>query len=143
MLYKKNALARKYTGLIIGSPWLFIIFVLSGLVLFLFLTLTTRIDVIKTYSAELMSKQNKITLSVKAANISAGTAYMYSNRNEAVYPVFIERTENLREDFTLYFNSHGQNIIKSLSNRNIFIDIPQGKETLLYRIFVKGGEGRE
>lgn len=143
MLYKKSILGRKYTKFMTGSPWLFITFVLFGVLLFLFLTLTTRIDVIKTYSAEVMSVESENALSIKAANISIGLAYIYSNKNEAVYPVLIERAENLGENFTLHFNSSGQDIIKSLSARNIFIDIPQGKDTLLYRIFVKGGKGRE
>lgn len=143
MLYKKSILGRKYTRFITGSWGGFIIFVLSGLGLLLFLTLTTRIEVIKTYSAELMLVESEIVLSVKESNISVGTAYIYSNKNEVVYPVLIERIETLREGFALQFNRDGQNIIKSLSTRNIFIDIPQGKETLLHRIFVKGGNGHE
>lgn len=143
MLYKKNISARKYTRLVTSSPGLFIAFILFSLALLLFLTLSTKIDVIRTYNAEIMIKDGETALLVKADNISSGTAYIYSNKNEDVYPVFIERMEGLTEGYALYFSSDGQNTIRSFSSTSIFIDIPHGKQTLLYHIFVNGGKDRE
>lgn len=143
LLYKKSVWGRKYIRLLTGSWTLFTAFVLLGVTIFLSLTFTTKIDSIKTYSVEIIPVENELTLSTKAANIEAGLAYVYVNKNEAVYPVSIERAENTREIYTLHFNSNDQDIIKVLQNQNLFIDIPQGKETLLYRIFAKGGKNLE
>lgn len=142
-MYKRSILGRKYIRLITSSPRLFITFVLFGVVLFLFLTLTTRIDVIKTYSAEVFSVESEIALSIKASDIPVGSAYIYSNKNEAVFSVFIENVESIKDNVILHFSNDERDIIQFLSTQNIYIDIPQGKETLLYRIFVKGGKGRE
>jgi hypothetical protein len=143
MLYKKSVFGRKYIRLLTGSWTLFTAFVLLGVGIFLFLTMTTKIDIINTYSAKIITMENEITLSSKAANIEAGLAYIYINKNEAVYSVSIINAENIRGTYTLHFNSKDQNTIKALQNEKIFIDIPQGKETLLYRIFAKGGKNLE
>jgi hypothetical protein len=141
MLYKKSLWGRKYTRITTRSPLLFLSFVAFGVVLFLILTLNIKIDEIKTYSAEVLSVKNELTLSVKAKNISSGSAYIYTNKNETVYPIIIRRAENSKDKFVLYFNSEGNDLFKALSTHSLFIDIPQGKDTLLYRIFVRGGKG--
>jgi len=143
MLYKNNTLGRKYTRIITGSPVLFISFVIFGLALFFFLTLTTKIDVMETYEAEVIHVEGETILSINDADISVGVAYIYSNKNEIVYPVLIEETESIEDTVTLYFNRDEQEIINSILDRDIFIDIPKGEETLLYRIFMKGGKSRE
>ena len=148
MLYEKSSLGRKYTRLITGSPVLFVSFVLMGLLMFLLLTLTTKLDVISTYAAEVSAAEvsaaeGEITLfipTVKAENILEGIAYVYSDKNEAVYRVFIEHAEKSGKKLILHFDHDGQETIHSLSSKSLFIDIPQGEETLLYRIFVKGGK---
>jgi len=137
MLYKKSTLGRKYMKLITGSSGFFITFVLWGLILFLFLTITTRVDVVKTYLVEPITVESGITLLIKNSDVSVGSAYLYSNKNEVVYPVLIEKVEPTREGSTLYLNTDGLNIIKSLGTADMFIDIPQGKETLLSRIFTR------
>lgn len=143
MLYKKNTLGRTYTRLVTGSSNIFIGFVLLGVISFLFLTLTIRIDVIKTYTAKVLSSESEIVLQIKAANVQDGPAYIYSNKNEAVFPVSIEKTEDLNDSVNLYFSSDSEKVIRSLSPQHLYVEIPQGKETLLYRIFLKGGKGRE
>ena len=123
--------------LITGSSGFFITFVLWGLILFLFLTITTRVDVVKTYLVEPITVESRITLLIKDSDISVGSAYLYSNKNEVVYPVLIEKVEPTREGSTLYLNTDGLNIIKFLEAGDMFIDIPKGKETLLSRIFTR------
>ena len=158
MLYEKSSLGRKYTRLISGSPALFVSFVLMGLLLFLLLTLTTKLDVISTYAAEVSAAEvsevgasatgasaaeGEITLSIpaiKTEQILGGTAYIYSDKNESVYPVFIEHAEKSGGKLILHFDLDGQETIHSLSSQSLFFDIPQGEETLLHRIFVKGGK---
>ncbi|WBW97919.1 hypothetical protein [Oceanirhabdus sp. W0125-5] len=143
MLYKKNVLGIKYTRLLTASPTFFIIFVLLGVVLFLFLTITTKVPTIKIYPAKVLSIRKEPVLLIENGHIPIGESYLYSNRNEVVFSVSIERIENISEGVALYFSSDSKNTITSLSNENLFIEIPQGKESLLYRIFVKGGKGYE
>lgn len=60
MLYKKNDLGRKYTRLITSSPIPFVSFVLFGVILFLFLTITTKIHVVKSDSPEELHLQRDV-----------------------------------------------------------------------------------
>lgn len=138
MLYKKSPLGKRYIKLMTGSPLPFLSFIFLGTSLFLFLTITTKLDVKKTYSAVALKNNNKIIL--KTANLPTGKAYLYTNKNEEVYPVLIKKS-----DKTYFFavNTIGKASINSLKNKKVFIDISKKKETLLYRIFVKGGKNYE
>ncbi len=141
MLYKKSALGRKYIRVVTSSPSLFIFFIIIGVILFFSLALTTRIDVIKTYSATLSPDTCEVTLSSSISNIPEGPAYIYVNKNDEVFSISIEKTVMKQEGLAIYTNTEGERMIKLLSSNTFFIDIPQGKETLLYRIFAKGGKG--
>ena len=142
MLYQKNDLGKKYTQLLTGSPWFFITYILIGIMLFLFLTLTTRVEVIKSYLVEISHDQSQIVLLIKYSKVSANKGYIYSNKNEAIYPVAIKRVEDIRGAVALYLDNEGQELINSLSAQDIYIDLPVENETLLYRIFMKGGKDR-
>lgn len=142
MLYQKSVLGRKYTRLLTGSPVFFLTYVLCGVILFMVLTLTTRINVVESYSAEVMQVESELVLFIKVENLSMSSAFIYSNKNEAVYHLPIERTEIAQDGVLLHFDIAGQDRIKTLIAGEIFIDFPQGQETLFYRIFVKGGRGR-
>jgi len=146
----------KYTRLITGSPVLFLAFVFFGLSLFLFLALTTKLDVINTFTAVVRTGDYETMLYIQEAeasdiaetanitetvNITKGEAFIYLDKSKAVYPVLIQHVEKSNANLALHFNSDGQKMIQALSSHSLFIDIPQGKETLLHRIFVKGGKG--
>jgi len=143
MLYKKSKFGRIYIKYVIKSPILFIFFILIGLGLFIFLTGTTKIDTIKKYSAEVIMLQNEAVLTVKDKSISLGSAYVYLNKNDIVYPVTIEKIEGCGEYTTIHLESKSQEVIKLLSPHRVYIEISQGKSTLLYHIFVNGGRRRE
>lgn len=144
LLYPKNSVGRAYTRLLTSTPIVFILFIWTGAVLFLFITLTTKIDVIRTYQAEIIKIEGELlALSIKADGITAGSAYLYSNKNEAVYPIFIERTERSNDKMVLYMDINDQKVLRAIQSKDIFVDVPQGKESLLYRIVIKGGKGIE
>ncbi|MBP1990787.1 hypothetical protein [Paenibacillus eucommiae] len=143
MLYKKSEFGRKYTRYISSSPVVFISFVMLGMGLILSLMFMTQIDVIKTYAVELIPVRGHITLSIQAGSVPAGRAYLYANKQEVVYPVRIDNADQSTDYTTLHVDKEDQEMIHALSSKKLFIDIPQGKESLLYRIFVRGGKSRE
>jgi hypothetical protein len=143
MQHKSSAFERKFTKVTTGTPIFFVLFIIIGVLLFLGLTLTTKIDVIKSYPAKVIASEGESALLVTATNIPTGLVYVYSNRNEALYPISVNRTESSGEDLILFLDNNGQDVIKSLLQKEIFIDITQGKKTLLYEIFVKGGKAGE
>lgn len=138
MLYKKSPLGKRYIKLMTGSPLPFLSFIFLGTSLFLFLTITIKLDVKKTYSAIALKNNNKMIL--KTTNLPTGKAYLYANKNEEVYPVLIKKSD---KDYVFTVDTAQKNSINSLKNKKVFIDISEKKETLLYRIFVKGGKNYE
>lgn len=141
MLYKKSPLGKRYIKLMTGSPLPFLSFILLGTSLFLFLTLTIKLDVKKTYSAVALKNNNGIMLKTK--NLPSGKAYLYTNRNEEVYPVLIKRLKKSDKYHVFAVDTTQKNSINSLKNKKVFIDVSEKKETLLYRIFVRGGKNYE
>jgi hypothetical protein len=142
-MYKKSIWGIRYIRWMTRTPWPFLGFVGLGIGLFLYLMLSTKIEVIKTYSAQVIQNQTQITVGIKEDLITDAIVYIYSNKNEAVYPVSIVKTENVSPQTLLYFDDNGQKVLSALLGKELFIDITQRKESLLYQIFVRGGNRRE
>mgnify|MGYP000909501848 CR=1 FL=1 len=141
-LYQKNVIGRKYVRLMTGSPFPYLVFLAGLIALFLFLTLSTKVDLIKTYQIKAMEVDGTPVLSVAAADIPVGRAFLYANKNQNVYPVHIQRTETHEDGTFLYLEgSRIWDDLRSLGDQTLYLDVPQGEATLLYFILVKGGKG--
>ena len=141
-LYPKNVLGRKYVRLMTGSPYPYLLFLAGLIALFLFLTLSTKVEVVRMYPVELVAADGVTTLAVDVADIPVGTAYVYANKNQAVYPVRIQRTEPHGDGLRLYLNEdQTADVLRSFGDQRLYLDVPQGKVALLYLILVKGGKG--
>jgi len=79
---------------------------------------------------------------VESTAIPAGKAFLYSNKNEHVYPVHIRQTKYFQNSALLYLDGQTAGEIPlAMDARNLYLDVPHGKTTLLYFILVKGGKG--
>lgn len=143
MLYEKSAFGQRYIRLLTGSWVWFIAFVLSGMAVFLALAHATKLEVIRTYPVR-EAGQDRLVISYTGE--APSKAYLYARRNEGVYPVRIERTEAIGDGYALYLDRESTDVAVSLSeegSRSLCLDIPQGTETLLHRILLKGGKSVE
>ena len=142
MLYHKNVAGRKYVRLMTSSPFPYLAFLGGMITLFLYLTLSTRVDVIKTYQVKAINVEGMPVLSAAQADISEGTAFLYVNKNKNVYPVHIRKVESRHGAAFLYLEEkQAREALESLGDQSLYLDVPQGEVTLLYFILVKGGKG--
>jgi hypothetical protein len=141
-LYQKNALGRKYIRLVTGSPFIYLSFLACMLALFLFLNISTKVDLIKTYQAKLVNVNETPVLAVDSTDFPVGKAFLYTNKNKNVYPVHIQKAEPYQDGTLLHLDGNqGEDILQSVDSQNLYLDVPQGEATLLYFILVKGGKG--
>lgn len=130
---------KKYANLFVKmtakSPLLFLLLILLS-VLFLFgVTLTTKVDVIKTYNVKI--ENDKICIQ-NASDFMPDEVYVYENRNEAVYKVKIEPEMVSRENNSLEISVNQLSFIPQ--SDYVYIDIPIQKITLFRRVFIQGGK---
>lgn len=130
---------KKYANLFVKmtakSPLLFLLLILLS-VLFLFgVTLTTKVDVIKTYNVKI--ENNKICIQ-NASDFMPDEVYVYENRNEAVYKIKIEPEMVSRENNSLEISVNQLSFIPQ--SDYVYIDIPIQKITLFRRVFIQGGK---
>lgn len=117
------------------SPLLFLLLILLS-VLFLFgVTLTTKVDVIKTYNVKI--ENDKICIQ-NASDFMPDEVYVYENRNEAVYKIKIEPEMLSRENNSLEISVNQLSFIPQ--SDYVYIDIPVQKITLFRRVFIQGGK---
>lgn len=130
---------KKYANLFVKmtakSPLLFLLLILLS-VLFLFgVTLTTKVDVIKTYNVKI--ENDKICIQ-NASDFMPDEVYVYENRNEAVYKVKIEPEMVSWENNSLEISVNQLSFIPQ--SDYVYIDIPIQKITLFRRVFIQGGK---
>lgn len=130
---------KKYANLFVKmtakNPLLFLLLILLS-VLFLFgVTLTTKVDVIKTYNVKI--ENDKICIQ-NASDFMLDEVYVYENRNEAVYKIKIEPEMVSRENNSLEISVNQLSFIPQ--SDYVYIDIPIQKITLFRRVFIQGGK---
>ncbi|MNC13782.1 hypothetical protein D3C75_615380 [compost metagenome] len=143
MLYEKSALGRRYIRVLTGSWGWFSGYVLSGLAVCLVLAHSVQLETIRTYP---VLETGPDRLVIPYASEASSKAYLYARRNEGIYPVRIKRMETAENGYVLFLEEGDGNTALSLSGaggKSLFLDIPQGSETLLRRIFLKGGKSFE
>jgi hypothetical protein len=128
--------SRLYVKYLIKTPLLFYLFFSIGAILFVYMTISVRIDVMKTYDASY--KDGVITIAANE-NIITEKIFVYSNRNEKIYGVHIDKVVN-EEDRMYIYVAQGDDAFEKLLD-DIKVDMVIGKQSLLERIFVKAGKG--
>lgn len=111
------------------------ILILISIIFLLGVTLTTKVDVIKTYKVKIQN--NKICIQ-NVNNITWNEVYVYENRNEAVYKVKIEPEMVRQENNSLEISVNQLGFIPQSDSVNI--DVPIQEITLFRRFFLQGGK---
>lgn len=127
--------ANLYVKMTAKSPLLFLILILISIIFLFGVTLTTKVDVIKTYKVKIQN--NKICIQ-NVYEITRNEVYVYENRNEAVYKVKIEPEMVRQESNSLEISVNQLGFIPQSDSVNI--DIPIQEITLFRRVFLQGGK---
>ncbi|MGF7048142.1 hypothetical protein J2T13_002649 [Paenibacillus sp. DS2015] len=127
--------ANMYVKLTAKNPVPFIGIVALAVLSLLFLTMSTKLSIINTYDGK-MDKQ-KIVISNHVITNIPGKVYVYTNRNEKVYPM--QTTDKVKYDAgaTIIYVEGSEN---DPDIGNVKIDVPIGETTLFERVFLKGGK---
>jgi len=124
---------RLYVKYLIKNPALFYGFIALFLAVFIGMSLTIKLDVVKSYPAKLTGNMIIVEKS-DVTSTSYDCIYYYTNRNEKIYKAKVAGS----------FFDGGSLIINLIKNEetvgDITIDLIVGKQTLLERIFVKAGK---
>ena len=121
-----------YVKYIIKAPIVFYMFLFSGVVLFLWFSLSLKLDVVQSVTADI--KENRVAITGEYV-VKSHMIYFYSDRNEKKDKLKIEQVE-LKDGQTLLIIN---NII-GLSGE-VQADIIIDSQTLFERIFIRAGKG--
>ena len=124
--------SRFYVKYVIKTPIIFYTFLIVGISLFIYLSLSLKLDIVQSIKANIAD--DKIVLNGEYHNIS-DVIYLYNDRNEKIYKFKIKSTEN-ENGKTVFFIDSDINL-----SGDVNIDIVIGNRTLFERIFVKAGKG--
>lgn len=127
--------ANLYVKMTAKSPLLFLMLILISIIFLFGVTLTTKVDVIKTYKVKIQN--NKICIQ-NVNEITRNEVYVYENRNEAVYKVKIEPEMVRQENNSLEISVNQLGFIPQSDSVNI--DVPIQEITLFRRVFLQGGK---
>ena len=127
--------ANLFVKMTAKSPLLFLGLILLSVVIILYITLTTEVDVIQTYDAKV--EGNTLMISqVNRQNLSK--LYVYENRERAVYCLEPEEGD-IDWDGTGMLVSLEEPLFEPETDF-VKVDIPVRKISLFRRVFLQGGK---
>ena len=141
MRIEKSHLGTKYVHFMTSSPFPFLCFFVSGLAILIIMASSIELNIIDTYPASLESDGNGITV-VTNHDIPTGSAFAYTNRNEAMIQITIADIKVKDGKKHLEISKADYAALVAL-NGILSLDVPSGKESLLHRVFAKGGKANE
>ncbi|CAH1209526.1 hypothetical protein PAECIP111893_03046 [Paenibacillus plantiphilus] len=127
--------ANLYVRFTAQNPLPFIGFVALAVLSLFVLTMSTKLNVINTYDG-VMNNQTIVISDHEIANMPS-KVYVYTNRNEKVYPM--QMTSEVQYDAgntILYVEGSGS----ESDLGHVKVDVPIGETTLFERVFLKGGK---
>ena len=127
--------ANLFVKLTAKSPLLFLGLILLSVVIILYITLTTEVDVIQTYDAKVQGNTLMIS-QVNRQNLSK--LYVYENREKAVY--CLEPEEEEIEWSTTGVKVYPGEDFFDWETDSVKVDIPVRKISLFRRVFLQGGK---
>lgn len=117
---------------VIKSPFLFYAFWIGGIILFLAMTLNTKIAVTKTFEVQVI---NDTVVLDRIQGEVGEIVYLYTDRNERVYKVAVHEKKD-SEGKTVLVLKNGQ---PDVPEGRMKADIVVGEDSLLRRVFLKAG----
>lgn len=125
--------ANLFVKITAKNPATFIGVVLLGTFILLFLTISTKINVVRTYEASFDGQKIRIKNElIKMPKI----IYVYSDKNESVYSVNVNGNVEYDSNSTIV-NIEDLEINPDLEH--IKVDIPVDETSLFSRVFLRGG----
>ena len=143
MLYKRNLLARKYTYVLTQKPWVFICFVLFGLILFVNLTSKVILNVHSIQTIQFQQFDEKNIVRLEGNPTIHDKAYLYLDKNEVVISVMTEVIETYPTYCYVRLTPCDPNEVINDKWDQAYLELATRKESLFHRIIVKGGKNRD
>ena len=136
-----------YVKVIVKSSLFYYGFIVAVVSLLLWLMLSIRLDVIKTFGGTysdgyvyIHNADETNPYAVDEINLAAiEKIYVYENRNEKLYSVFISETALSKEGFALKVQDEELAVFDTIGV-DFQVDLPISRQSLFYRIFVKAGK---
>ena len=133
-----NRLSKFYIKYIISNSFIFYAFLLIGVLVFIILTLTIKINITETYSATVEEGRIKLENNL-GSDYTFEEAYVYRDRNEEVVHISISKIDFLNNQTYIFLSETDS--IKLLGFDQVNIDIVVGQKSLFETIFVRAGRG--
>ena len=126
---------------IVKKPIIYFLTVFMGISLFVSLTLTTQVPIMKTYIAKIDIGKDKIVLILADELVyrSMDTIYFYIDKELSVYKICDYSFSD--KGIIVTNTSEMASIIQNCNTSSVNIDIKQGEISLFKQIFIKGGKG--
>jgi len=134
----KSKSNRYYIKYLIKSTKLFLIFLFVSTLLFYFLSVSIKLDIMKTYVGHI---ENGAVAIETDHMLESSLLYIYHEKEKIVYKIKPE--EFLYQDGYQYFLCEKKDIENLENLQELYVDVPVGKETLLERVLLKAGNAYE
>lgn len=126
-----KSFSKLYVKYIIKTPVIFYLFLMMGIVLFLYFSISLKLDIIQSVKANV--ENNKLTVAGEYETQS-DIIYLYSERNEEIHKLKIAKIEHINGK-TIFFINNSVGL-----SGEIHADIVTGSQTLFSKIFIKAGK---
>lgn len=133
MLFKRTRLGQIYIRVLTHTSLFFILYVLLGVTLLIHQAIKTQIPV---YCSYVVHKKNSDSDGLEyRVNLDSytGRGFIYTNKNDSVIAVLVK-------DSVIAVNDTLTSVISNSDADELYIDITTGYESLLKRVFQKGGK---
>jgi len=130
----KKKTANLYVKLTAKTPILFLSLIVLSVWIIVYITMTTQVDVIKTYEAKV--ENNKLVI-LEAGTVIPERIYFYENRDEAVYELRVTRDEVTYDGTAMVVPL--DEVLFETESGTVKADIPVKKISLFRRVFLQGG----
>jgi len=138
---KKSSLAQKYVKYLIKNPLLFLLCVGIGTGMFLYLTLSTKLPIIRTYNAHMNFSGESCCLTIDSEDqVAPEVIYVYQDKYQHVITLPVEKTE-MRDGQTVFYTRMPEKQTLEGITAWPWVDVPVEKTSLFMRIFARGGRG--
>ena len=131
-------LSRLYIKYIIKSKIVFYAFLAAGIVGFLVMILSIKLDIVTKYEAYFDS--NKIVINEELDNIDS--LYAYRSLNEKVYLFDVREIEYV-DDYTILYIDNEDETIKNNLLGIVKLEIVTGKTNLFELIYIRAGKKQD
>lgn len=141
MRIEKSRWGTKYVHFMTSSPFPFLCFIVFGLAIMIFMASSIELNIINIYPASLDPGGDYLIIETNR-DIQQGNAFAYTNRNEAMIHISIVGVKSINGKKILQLSEVDASAVGDLKGF-LSLDVPSGKESLLHRIFAKGGRSNE